>query len=921
MRTAAMAMLMGCALSTCGWAAEEGLVAWYTFEGAAGGVVKNVADAGNDGKLVGGAHCTQTAQGWALDLDGAGGYLDCGAGAKLDIGRAGALAIWCTPRTRQGGIINWSTGGGWTDERLVLAINTYHGGASLLGCFADGKSFQQFAGLGEVKLDEWTHFAVAFDGRSVQIYKDGLLHMSVSQAVKPDISGVPLWLGRCQGLGEEYFDGLLDEARVYNRALSAREVLALYKQDAAGRGKDMTVFRQVQMDVAAHSGPGRIVAALDARGMHPLPAGARLEVTARRTDAGAEPLEATVAPIPDSAPAEVIFDLQEAPPGEYEIAARILEPGDQLIGEESRAKVLWEGQPEAFRGVRILNNLVWELLNVTADAAEEGPGARHVFNNPTQRWILVRATAQVPQGGSLGVELRTQDGADKLIEHTQAGQSTLEAMRFLGAGEHALQVRATGGATLEQLVVRSIPMIQHAFYGANPHIAPYGPYDWEFLTKDVLPNVNVMIGGPGPELEAWKASGLKWIGIVGLPKVAADDPEAVDKTYLHWSGATGLKHPLLDGIIIDEFGGGDQPIYDVYRKATERIYAQPQFAGKAVMPYGGTFYGQDRSSEFARAAFEGGGYMCWERYLPEQPDEEGAAGLIRRTITDEMARWEACFPDAAGKMCLVLGYMSQPTESLNIDPGVDYKVFMDMQFRALATHPLLFGLGGVQEYHSSYCDEENVRWAGRLYRHYCIEGNTQPLTRDPYRLPHLVNPDFAQALESWSVRAAREDSIRPITSTGYGWLQGRYPRTNRGDTCIVMRRSADKPNTVSQQIKALTPGRLYSLKAITADYQDLVTETSRKAQNAVRISIEGVELLQGPKQSFQFTFPNCYAHILGKFNAKYPYYMNYHWQVFRAKNETARLTVSDWADDQGPGGPIGQQTMLNFIEVQPYIGD
>jgi hypothetical protein len=106
---------------------------------------------------------------------------------------------------------------------------------------------------------------------------------------------------------------------------------------------------------------------------------------------------------------------------------------------------------------------------------------------------------------------------------------------------------------------------------------------------------------------------------------------------------------------------------------------------------------------------------------------------------------------------------------------------------------------------------------------------------------------------------------------------------------------------------------------ITADYQDLVNERSVKAPHAVSIAIEGVEQLDGPRDSFQFTFPNCYAHHVGKFDDKYSYWMNYHWRVFRATATQARLTVSDWASDQDPGGPEDQELMFNFIEVQPYL--
>jgi hypothetical protein len=49
--------------------------------------------------------------------------------------------------------------------------------------------------------------------------------------------------------------------------------------------------------------------------------------------------------------------------------------------------------------------------------------------------------------------------------------------------------------------------------------------------------------------------------------------------------------------------------------------------------------------------------------------------------------------------------------------------------------------------------------------------------------------------------------------------------------------------------------------------------------------------------------------------------MNYHWRIFRATGAEARLTISDWAAPDDPGGPVGQELMLNFVEVQPYFED
>jgi hypothetical protein len=46
--------------------------------------------------------------------------------------------------------------------------------------------------------------------------------------------------------------------------------------------------------------------------------------------------------------------------------------------------------------------------------------------------------------------------------------------------------------------------------------------------------------------------------------------------------------------------------------------------------------------------------------------------------------------------------------------------------------------------------------------------------------------------------------------------------------------------------------------------------------------------------------------------------MNYHWYLFRAEGKTARMTITDWADDDEPGGRIDQELMFNYIQVHPY---
>ena len=63
---------------------------------------------------------------------------------------------------------------------------------------------------------------------------------------------------------------------------------------------------------------------------------------------------------------------------------------------------------------------------------------------------------------------------------------------------------------------------------------------------------------------------------------------------------------------------------------------------------------------------------------------------------------------------------------------------------------------------------------------------------------------------------------------------------------------------------------------------------------------------------------NNYAHSMGAFSAQNQAWMNYHFRVFRATSPTAQLAISDWANPVAAGGPVGQELMINFIEVKPY---
>jgi hypothetical protein len=208
-----------------------------------------------------------------------------------------------------------------------------------------------------------------------------------------------------------------------------------------------------------------------------------------------------------------------------------------------------------------------------------------------------------------------------------------------------------------------------------------------------------------------------------------------------------------------------------------------------------------------------------------------------------------------------------------------------------------------------------VRLAARLLRHYAIEGKTERFLKDPYLLKHVQNPDFADGLNGWTVTEAEPGRVTTGSMAGFSWLEGRYPPTSQGDTFLLMKRSAARPNVVTQKIRALHPGRLYALRMFSADWKDL----GKKQELAMSVALDGVE--EVPEKSFVYVINSCYSHVQGEFNAEHPAWFNFFFRVFRARGPEASITISDWAKSTDPGGPIGQEIAANFVQIQPYLAE
>lgn len=885
--------------------ADEGLLAAWDFDEGSGTTVRD--SVGTAHGTLSGATFTPVGQGYALKLDGVDDCVHFGNPDALSPTEQIALEAWVFPERApvvgEAGIV----GKGY--ENYVLTYYTdghvwWYTGNSGVNCRAP------------LPVGCWHHVVGTYDGQVMKLYVDGVLVASNQARSGMIPSGQDFWIGKSQGNPQytkgAHFQGMVDDVRLYGRALTAEEVLRRYRTTHLTQTVDLTAY--------PYYAGRQVVAALDLRGLGEIEPGTDIVVTLRSQPRG-RPAARTVIHSPRSWDRpEAILPVRDLPAGEYLVEAQAVGPDRKPLGPPRSVPLTWPQRPAwrvADPNVRVLNSLVTELRH-----ERNVVGVRRTlrFTNPREGWVFFRTTADAASGGAVRVVLSSAEEAVEIIRQKATLEPVAEAMRRLPAGMHEATLYCQQGAVVRDLVIRAVPEIGYCRVDAGPQLAAYGPCDWSFLQKHILPHINLAVSrGAAEERErwaAWRKEGKRWIVETPLPGLGTAVGVSADEVERAWVENGRADEPLLDGMIVDEFSAGDEPIWEAWHEGLRRLAARPGFAGKVFYPYCGPLFGAKRSQDFAQTVMNAGWAVALERYLPEQRTESDARTLIHAAVMDTLQEWEKVQPGAVAHTLLVWGFfIAAPPESCNVDPGVDYKAFTDMQMHAIANDPATFGLYGVASYLSAYSDEETLRWAGKLYRHYCIEGRTERLTTH-YRLPHLTNPDFEEGLTGWHAEAAEEGSITTGAMPGLSWLEGRYPPTSQGDTYVLLRRSAVRPNTLTQTIRELKPGRTYSAKLICADYGDLQAGLSRRAEHALRVEVTGADIIAD--RSFRTTFGSCYSHVHGAFNREHPAYMNLFNITFRAQSSEAQLVISDWLRPGDPGGPAGQELLANFVEVQPY---
>jgi hypothetical protein len=225
------------------------LAAAYSFDEGTGSTVADATGKGNGGTISGATWVTTGKYGKALSFNGTNSWVTVADSATLDLANAMTLEAWVNPTTINGWECVLMKEAG-TD--LAYALYGDDNGEDAgqprrpIVSVRQGNNTYWTPGTAQLALNTWTHLAATYDGTNLKMYVNGSLASSQSRTGPINVSSGALRIGG-DSIWGEYFNGLIDEVRIYSRALGQAEIQT-----------DMNT--QVNSDTQAPTVPGNVSA-------------------------------------------------------------------------------------------------------------------------------------------------------------------------------------------------------------------------------------------------------------------------------------------------------------------------------------------------------------------------------------------------------------------------------------------------------------------------------------------------------------------------------------------------------------------------------------------------------------------------------------------------------------------------------------
>lgn len=197
----------------------NGLVGLWSFDGAdiQGSTAYDRSGSGNNGTI---ATTTKTIGklGQALSFDGSSSNVNLNNPASLQLSR-GTVSAWI--KTSNAGISYRGIVGKDRAYGMYLLGNVF-------GVYDNGTALFRSTGV-NLADNKWHHVSFSFDSgvtNGTLLYIDGVLSLTTTLTNSNQTGTARIGMG--QGAASQIFSGSIDEARIYNRILSAAEIKQLY---------------------------------------------------------------------------------------------------------------------------------------------------------------------------------------------------------------------------------------------------------------------------------------------------------------------------------------------------------------------------------------------------------------------------------------------------------------------------------------------------------------------------------------------------------------------------------------------------------------------------------------------------------------------------------------------------------------------
>jgi large repetitive protein len=203
----------------------RGPVAWWKLDETQGPQAADASGHNLNARVQGAPRWSpgQGHLGGALELDGAQTHVDCGDAADFDFRDSLTVSLWFksrgfkkAPQTLIGkGGDTWGLQSDGEKGQIVFGL----GGPQPTGKDRNkAPQAKSKRGLGD---GQWHHVVGVYDGKRIALFVDGQLEATINATGPVAMNTEPLLLG-------ERFDGWLDDARLFDRGLSDKEIDSLY---------------------------------------------------------------------------------------------------------------------------------------------------------------------------------------------------------------------------------------------------------------------------------------------------------------------------------------------------------------------------------------------------------------------------------------------------------------------------------------------------------------------------------------------------------------------------------------------------------------------------------------------------------------------------------------------------------------------